>query len=111
MRLKYLLILLIAPFCNVHVSFSQTVIKATSFGVRANDHMDAAAGIRRAIEACKKITNVVLLLPGGRIDIYPEKATERELYVSNCTEDDALSKRKKIAFAFENCSNITLDGN
>lgn len=43
--------------------------------------------------------------------MWPEGAPKKELYISNCTENDTLSKVKGIAFLFEQCSNITLDGN
>jgi len=92
-------------------AFSQTLIKATDFGVQSNSFENAAPGIRKAIEACKAKKNVMLLLPGGRIDVWPEGAVDRELYISNCTENDTFSEVKHIAFAFENCRNITLDGN
>ncbi|WP_185955276.1 right-handed parallel beta-helix repeat-containing protein [Solitalea koreensis] len=94
-----------------YVAFGQKIIKASDFGVKSNSYKDAAPGIRKAIEACKKSRSSVLMLPGGRIDIWPEKAVKRELYVSNCTENDTLSKVKSIAFPFENCQNLTLDGN
>jgi hypothetical protein len=54
--------------------------------------LNAAPGIQKAIDACKAKTNATLLLPGGRIDIWPDGAVKRELYVSNSTEDDKQSK-------------------
>lgn len=93
------------------VSYSQTVIKAVEFGVKKNSFTNAAGSIQRAINACKNKSNTVLLLPGGRIDVWPEDAAKRELYISNCTENDSLSKVKNIAFLFEDCSDMTLDGN
>lgn len=91
--------------------FCQAIMNVSDFGVKPNSFENAAVGIRKAIEACKGKENVVLVLPGGRIDVWPEGAVGRELYISNCTENDTLSKLKRIVFAFENCSNITLDGN
>ena len=91
--------------------FCQAIIKVSNFGVKSNSFENAAGGIRKAIDACKENGNVVLELPGGRIDVWPEGALGRELYISNGTESDTLSKVKRIAFAFENCRNITLDGN
>src|SRR2546428_7645401 len=93
-----------------HAAFSQKIIKASDYGVKSNSFQDAAPGIRKAIEACKASGSAVLLLPGGRIDVWPEKAVKRELYVSNCTENDTVSKVKSIAFSFEHCQNITLEG-
>ncbi len=111
MRLKYLLIFIVSSLCTADTVLSQTIIKVVDYGVRSNDRRNAAMGIRKAIEACKAKKDAILLLPGGRIDVWPEDAVERELYISNCTENDTSSKVKKIAFSFEHCSNITLDGN
>ena len=86
-------------------------IRATDFGVKLNSYENSVVGIQKAINACESKNNAILVLPGGRIDIWPEGAVKRELYISNCTEDDTLSKVKNIAILFENCKNITLDGN
>lgn len=110
-RLRYELLVCICLFASTGNIFAQTTIKASDYGVKSNSFEDAASGINKAIDACKARGNAVLVLPGGRIDIWPEKAVKRELYVSNSTENDTLSKVKSIAFPFENCNNITLDGN
>jgi polygalacturonase len=83
--------------------FSQTIISASDFGVKPNSFENSSSGIRQAIEACKLKSNATLILPGGRIDIWPEEAVKRELYISNCIEDDTLSKVKNIVFFFEDC--------
>jgi hypothetical protein len=89
----------------------QTIIRAEDFGVKKNSFENAAPGIQKAIDACKQNKESVLVLPGGRIDIWPEVAPKRELYISNCTEADTLSKQKNIAFLLEGCNNITIEGN
>ena len=104
-----LFIICISPFTSI--SYGQTIIKATDYGVRSNGFEDANVGIHKAIAACKPQSNSILRLPGGRIDIWPERATKRTLYISNGTEDDTLSKIKSIAFLFENCKGINLEGN
>ncbi|UKJ06791.1 hypothetical protein [Solitalea lacus] len=111
MKVKYLLVAIVCLCFGVKNVFSQDVIKASDFGVKSNSFENAATGIKRAINACKAKNSTVLVLPGGRIDIWPDEAEKRELYVSNCTESDTLSKVKNIAFLFENSKNITLDGN
>ena len=92
-------------------AYAQTIIKAADFGVKKNSFENASYGIQKAINACKGKQDAVLVLPGGRIDIWPEGSARRELYISNTTEDDTLSKVKNIAFLFEDHSNVTLDGN
>src|SRR5689334_17371201 len=54
------------------VGYSQTVIQAADFGVKKNSFENASYGIQRAINACKGKQDAVLVLPGGRIDIWPE---------------------------------------
>jgi polygalacturonase len=90
--------------------FAQQKVLLTDFGVKSNSVENACPAIRKAIEACKSMTNTVLLLPEGRIDLWPEGAEKRELYISNATEDDTLSKHKNIGFLLENFKNFTIEG-
>src|SRR5436190_16808196 len=111
MILKRLPIILSLLFITLSSVIGQTVIHASDHGVRSNSFDNAANAIQKAIDACKVKGNVILKLPGGRIDIWPEGAAKRELYISNSTENDELPKIKSIAFLFEDFKNITLDGN
>lgn len=86
-------------------------IKVTQFGVKSNSYLNASKGIKQALEKCKNKQNVVIQLPGGRIDLWPEDAVKKEIYISNSTESDTLSKVKNIGFFFDHLKNITLDGN
>ncbi|WP_008583102.1 right-handed parallel beta-helix repeat-containing protein [Niabella soli] len=89
---------------------SPVVIRAVDYGVKANSHQNAAPALQRALEACRQYASSVLVLPPGRIDVWPEGAAARELYISNCTENDSLSKIKHIAFLLEDHNNLTIDG-
>lgn len=93
-------------------SFAQppVVINATDFGVKSNSYENAAPALRRAIDACRQYPAPVLTLPPGRIDVWPDSADKRELYISNTTENDARSKVKNIALLLERCNNITIEG-
>ncbi|WP_423126973.1 right-handed parallel beta-helix repeat-containing protein [Gaoshiqia sp. Z1-71] len=86
-------------------------VRLARFGVKANSFENAASGIVKAIGFCKSKKNVVLSLPGGRIDVWPEGAFKKELYISNSTENDTLSKVKNIAFLLEGIKDMTIDGN
>lgn len=86
-------------------------IKVTQFGVKSNSYWNASKGIRQALEKCKGKQNAVVQLPGGRIDLWPEDAVLKEIYISNSTESDTLSKVKNIGFFFDHLKNVTLDGN
>jgi len=109
--LKFLCMICCFQFIGIQFSHAQRVVRAVDYGVRSNNTENAAPGIRKAIEACKRRPGSVLLLPGGRIDIWPEDSPKRELFISNCTEDDTLSKVKNIAFLLEDCKGLTIDGN
>lgn len=89
----------------------QNTILASDFGVKSNSFTNASPAIKKAVESCSGKTNVTLQLPGGRIDIWPDGAFKKELYISNSTENDTLSKVKNIAFLLEGLNNITIDGN
>jgi len=109
--MKWIVISLLFHCVVVEKSVGQQKVHAINYGLKPNSHENAANAIRKAIAACKTKKISTLLLPGGRIDIWPEGAEHRELYISNCTETDTLSKIKHIAFLFEDCKNLTLEGN
>ena len=89
----------------------ENIVPLTDFGVKSNSFENASTGVKKAIEFCKGKSAVTLLLPGGRIDLWPEGANKQELYISNSTEDDTLSKVKNIGFLFDGFKNITVEGN
>ncbi|AOW10298.1 right-handed parallel beta-helix repeat-containing protein [Flavobacterium gilvum] len=86
-------------------------IKVTQFGVKSNSYKNASKGVKQALEKCKGKQNIVIQLPGGRIDLWPEDAVKKEIFISNTTESDTLSKVKNIGFYFDHLKNVTLDGN
>ncbi|MCD2421845.1 right-handed parallel beta-helix repeat-containing protein [Niabella pedocola] len=105
--------LLLLCVCCVAVLRAQVpvTIHAADYGVKANSYQNAAPALQRAIGACRKYPAAILKLPAGRIDVWPEGAPKRELYISNSTEADTLSKVKSMAFLLEDSRNITIDGN
>ena len=111
MFVKRFLIIFFSLFIQRTVVIGQTVVHAADYGVRSNSFDNGVVALQNAIGACKAKGDATLVLPGGRIDIWPEGAAKRELYISNCTEDDTLTKVKNIALLFEDCKNITIDGN
>ena len=68
------------------------VIDVTDYGVYPDSGKDSAVGIQEAIAAAKEATDegkeVTINFPEGRYDIYPDKAVERELYISNTVGAD-----------------------
>ena len=90
----------------------RVVIDVTDYGADATGAKDSAQAIQRAIETAKKEDKPVILnFPKGRYDIYPDKAAERELYISNTVGADAAYKNKKIGILLENMEHVTVEGN
>lgn len=103
---------LFLAFCTISETVSgQTKILAKDFGVKPNSFINASPAIRKAVESCSGKSNVIIELPGGRIDLWPEGSFRKELYISNSTEADTLSKVKNIAFLLEGLQNVTIEGN
>lgn len=71
---------------------------------------NASPALRTAVRTCLRTGARVLELPGGRIDCWPSGADQKELYISNDTEDDTLSKVKSIALCVEGARHLTIEG-
>ncbi len=111
MKLLISLLIGITTLLSSMFSQGQQIVSVANFGVKTNSFENASTGIRKAIEACGSKTGIILKLPGGRIDLWPEGAFKKELYISNTTENDTLSKVKNICFLLEGKQNFTIDGN
>jgi Right handed beta helix region len=92
------------------VSAPSGIVSATDYGVKPNTFKNASPALRQAVEACIRTGAKVLSLPGGRIDLWPEGAVEKELYISNATEDDTLSKSKHIALCLDSVHHLVVEG-
>ena len=86
------------------------LVSAAAYGVVSNNFKNASPALREAVEACIRTKAKVLSLPGGRIDLWPEGAVQKELYISNATEDDTLSKQKHIALYLEGAQHLVIEG-
>lgn len=91
------------------------MIEVTDFGADPTGASDSAEAIRKAVAEAKKASEegkeVTISFPEGRYDIYPDKAAERELYISNTVGADQAYKDKKIGILLEEMDNVTVDGN
>ncbi len=83
----------------------------SDYGVRPWSFENASPIIAKIIEDSKDDDTIILKFPGGRVDLWPEGAVKRELYITNCTENDDRSKVKNIGLLFEGMDNITIEGN
>ena len=91
-------------------SEAQQIIDVTDFGVKPWSYENASPAIVKAISESKDKKDIVLVLPGGRIDLWPEGAIKRELYISNSTMDDTIPKIKTVGLFFEDFEGITIKG-
>jgi hypothetical protein len=89
---------------------AQKIINVADYGIKANSYEDAVPAIAKALAEAAKHDSAVLRFPKGRIDLWPGQAAKKELYVSNATESDTLSKVRSIGILLENMGNITLEG-
>ncbi len=108
--LKMQLLIIILIFGIFNSVNAQQILDLEDYGVRANSFQDAVPAITQALADAAKYESAVVRFPQGRIDLWPAQAAKRELYVSNATESDSLSKVKNVGILLENMSNITLEG-
>lgn len=79
--------------------------------VTSGSYLDSSSNLQKALDVCRFRKKAVLKLPGGRIDLWPQGSIKRELYISNTTENDTLSKVKNIGFFLDGFNDFTIDGN
>lgn len=102
----YPVVLLLVVSIGLGCSHRSTQLRfKSSCGTRVN----ASVQLNELISGLNKRSDdrpVVIRFPKGRYDFYEEGAFEREYYISN---HDQVNP-KKVAFALENLSNVTIDG-
>jgi polygalacturonase len=89
---------------------SDTLIRAIDFGIKPDSYENASPAIQRLLLYCKGKPGTTILLPEGRIDLWPEGAAKKELYISNGTENDTISKMRSIGFFLEGFRNLKIIG-
>lgn len=102
------LILLMLGFSGI--INAQKIIDVEDYGVKPDSFEDAVPAIQKALSDAAKHESAVIRFPKGRIDLWPGKAIKKELYISNATESDSLSKVKNVGILLENMKNIILEG-
>ena len=90
------------------------VVSVADYGAAADSGEDSAPAIIKAVDKAKELAaegkDVTIAFPKGRYDIYPDKAEQRTLYVSNTVGTNSSYKDKKIGILLEDTKNITVDG-
>lgn len=85
------------------------VVSVDAFGIKPDTKTNASLGAVKLIEhlsARTDTSHVTVVFPKGRYDFYEDGAFLREYYISNHDHEDS----RKVAFAFENLKNVTIDG-
>jgi hypothetical protein len=95
------------------MDISPTVVRMADFGGKPNSGEDAAAAMRRAIEAAAVLEGPVMIAcEQGRYDFYPEQATRAKYYISNtASEEENPDVTRTIGILLQDMRYVTLDGN
>ena len=82
----------------------------SAYGLSPVEHVDNAPAMARALERireqCEENRTIVVTLPKGRYEFYPDSAAERVYYISN---HDQVNP-KKVGLPFEGMKNMVFDG-
>jgi hypothetical protein len=109
-HLLFIILSLLALRTDVAAQAGPPVL-VTAFGAAPDSRKDATAAFQRAISACKRLTNPVLLIPHGRYDLYPDSAIKKPYFISNTSsETECPSKLKTIGLLFDNIRNLRVEG-
>ncbi|HHV86015.1 MAG TPA: alpha-1,3-galactosidase B [Petrimonas sp.] len=80
-----------------------------TFNVKPGTKEDASVAAVRLVgqlQSRKGTAPIIITIPKGRYDFYPDSAFVREYYISNHDQDNP----KKVGFALEGLQNVTIDG-
>lgn len=103
---------------NIFFSFLLTVLfsacteqsyNLADYGLKPDTKENASPLIAKALQdivASDKSNSIVIVLPKGRYDFYPEGASEREYFISNHDQDNP----KYVGLPFESMKNVIFDG-
>ena len=88
-----------------------TVVDVTDFGADRTGGKDSAPAVRAALRHAKSLHRPVrVVFPRGTYQLYPERAEQRELYVSNTVGADQDHRDKKIGVLVEDMRDVVVDG-
>lgn len=80
-------------------------VNVAKFGVSPDSGTDSAPGIQKAIGYCRENKAGKLIFAEGRYDLWPERAEEAYLFISN--NDESL---KRIGFPLVGVKDLEIDG-
>ncbi|MDD4010337.1 MAG: right-handed parallel beta-helix repeat-containing protein [Fermentimonas sp.] len=109
MKQGYLILLCIVLLGAVGCTNSSATLSFTDFGAEPDTRENASIYAQKLISRLQERTDtnhVTVTFPKGTYHFYEDSAFVREYYISNHDQDNP----KKVGFALENLSNITIDG-
>jgi hypothetical protein len=83
-----------------------SLVPVTDFGASPDSRANAVPAVARALEACRKLAQPVLVFPKGRYDFWPHHAPERDYFESNTTDVNP----KRLAILVDGFTGLTIDG-
>ena len=81
-------------------------IFVSDFGLKPNTRENAVPLVQKALEACRKTDNPMLVFPAGRYDFWPQHCIERDYFESNTNDVNP----KRLAILIEGFDELTIDG-
>ncbi len=97
-----LLFIIISALATIASDTAKT-INAADYGLK--EGIDNTPAFIRALDACREQKATKLIIPKGTYDIFPERANEKYIHVTN--NDDGL---KRIVFMLHGFNNLEIDG-
>ncbi|WP_435748837.1 Ig-like domain-containing protein [Microbacterium sp. PMB16] len=90
---------------------AEQIVDVTTFGADKTGATDSAAAVKAALVHAKGLTGPVrVVFPTGTYSLYPEKAEQRELYMSNTVGANASLRDKRLAILVEKMKDVVIDG-
>ncbi|WP_316815154.1 right-handed parallel beta-helix repeat-containing protein [Pedobacter nyackensis] len=87
-----------------NVNAQKKVINVADFGIKS-DGSDATSSVLSALNACKESKADTLIFPKGKYNFWPDKATEKYMFISN--NGDGL---KRVVFPLNGFENLVING-
>ncbi|MDI4646388.1 right-handed parallel beta-helix repeat-containing protein [Cohnella hashimotonis] len=82
------------------------IIRMEQFGAKSEQGFDNTLAVRSALDSCKELEGAVLVFPCGNYHFWPDKAVEKQLFISNHDQEGL----RRIAFHLADRSGFTVDG-
>lgn len=82
------------------------IINIEQFGAKPEQGFDNTLAVRSALEFCRGIEGAMLVFPQGSYHFWPDRAEEKQLFISNHDQEGL----RRIAFRLAVRSGLTIDG-